>query len=116
MVELHRQTINGTRAVVRINGHYANRQKTGLKRYEEQCARAGIHKAHGHRHQYAQQRYLELTRRLAPAAGGTTSMELSTKASRENNLINNSGCVAMCLCILHPPYDRSGRDTALLQR
>jgi hypothetical protein len=38
-----------------------------LRLYERQTAEAGISKAHGLRHHYAQQRYLELTGRQAPA-------------------------------------------------
>lgn len=32
-----------------------------LRRFEDQCSRAEIHRVHGHRHQYAQTRYRELT-------------------------------------------------------
>ncbi|MFO1321716.1 MAG: phage integrase N-terminal domain-containing protein [Burkholderiales bacterium] len=49
-----------------------------LRRFEHHCAKAGIHRVHGHRHQYAQTRYRELTGWAAPAAGGPTSKELST--------------------------------------
>jgi site-specific recombinase XerC len=55
-----------------------------LRRFEYQCDRAGIHRVHGHRHQYAQERYLELTGWLAPAAGGPRSRELT----REQKLID----------------------------
>ena len=48
-----------------------------LKRYEDQCAKAGIHHAHGHRHHYAQDRYQTLTGRAAPAAGGPRSRDLT---------------------------------------
>jgi len=48
-----------------------------LRRFEYQCASAGIHRMHGHRHQYAQTRYRELTGWAAPAAGGPRSRELS---------------------------------------
>jgi hypothetical protein len=48
-----------------------------LHRFEYQCDRAGIHRAHGHRHQYAQERYRELTGWSAPAAGGPRSKELT---------------------------------------
>ncbi len=48
-----------------------------LKRFEDHTSKAGIHHVHGMRHAYAQQRYLELTGRPAPAAGGKTSRELS---------------------------------------
>lgn len=48
-----------------------------LRRFEYQCNTAGIHRLHGHRHQYAQTRYRELTGWAAPAAGGPRSKELS---------------------------------------
>ncbi len=48
-----------------------------LRRVEHQCAAAGIHRVHGHRHQYAQVRYQELTGWAAPAAGGPRSKELT---------------------------------------
>ena len=47
-----------------------------LHRFEYQCDRAGINHVHGHRHQYAQERYRELTGWSAPAAGGPRSREL----------------------------------------
>jgi hypothetical protein len=55
-----------------------------LRRFEYQCDRAGIHRVHGHRHQYAQERYRELTGWAAPAAGGPRSKELT----REQKLID----------------------------
>src|SRR5215813_2403164 len=55
-----------------------------LKRYEDQCAKAGIHRAHGHRHAYAQTRYFELTGRQAPAAGGPRSRELTVEQKKED--------------------------------
>ena len=48
-----------------------------LRRFEYQCAKAGIHRVHGHRHQYAQTRYREITGWAAPAAGGPRSKELT---------------------------------------
>jgi Phage integrase, N-terminal/Integrase len=48
-----------------------------LKIYERECARAGLHKMHGLRHAYAQARYLALTSRPCPAAGGKTSQALT---------------------------------------
>lgn len=48
-----------------------------LRRFQHQCEKAGIHKVHGHRHHYAQERYRELTGRNAPAAGGPRSRELT---------------------------------------
>lgn len=44
--------------------------KDQMRRYERQTAAAGLHRMHGLRHAYAQNRYLELTGRLAPAAPG----------------------------------------------
>ena len=48
-----------------------------LRRFTHQCEKAGIHKVHGHRHHYAQERYRELTGWNAPAAGGPRSRELT---------------------------------------
>jgi hypothetical protein len=48
-----------------------------LRRFEYQCASAGIHRIHGHRHQYAQTRYQELTGWAAPAVGGPRSKDLT---------------------------------------
>jgi len=48
-------------------------------RYGKQTAKAGLCKMHGLRHAFSQLRYLELTGRLAPAAGGKTSKELTAK-------------------------------------
>jgi len=48
-----------------------------LRRFEHQCAAAGVHRVHGHRHEYAQRRYQELTGWASPAAGGPRSAELT---------------------------------------
>ncbi len=48
-----------------------------LHRFEYQCDRAGIHRVHGHRHRYAQERYRELTGWPAPAADGPRSRQLT---------------------------------------
>jgi Phage integrase, N-terminal/Integrase len=48
-----------------------------MKRFEYQCNRAGIHRVHGHRHLYAQQRYRDLTGRDCPACGGKSSKALT---------------------------------------
>jgi hypothetical protein len=48
-----------------------------LKVYERHTTNAGVHKPHGLRHEYAQQRYLELTGWAAPAAAGPTSKTLT---------------------------------------
>lgn len=55
-----------------------------LRRFEYQCDRASIHRVHGHRHRYAQERYRELTGWSAPAAGGPRSRELT----REQKVID----------------------------
>ena len=47
-----------------------------LGRYEQDTRRAGLSKLHGLRHQYAQNRYRELTGWDAPACGGATRKEL----------------------------------------
>ena len=48
-----------------------------VKLYERQTAAAGLHKLHGLRHAYAQERYKELTGWAAPAAGGKPSARLT---------------------------------------
>jgi hypothetical protein len=53
-----------------------------LRRFEYQCAAAGVHRIHGHRHQYAQIRYRELTGWAAPTAGGPRSKD-QTPEQRE---------------------------------
>jgi site-specific recombinase XerC len=55
-------------------------------RFEYQCDRAGIHRVHGHRHQFAQERYRELTGWSAPAVGGPRSKALT----REQKLIDKA--------------------------
>ena len=50
-----------------------------VKLYERQTAAAGLHKLHGLRHAYAQERYRELTGRAAPAAGGKRVAELTSE-------------------------------------
>ena len=48
-----------------------------LGKYEQDTKRAGLSKLHGLRHQYAQNRYNELTGWGAPACGGPVRKELS---------------------------------------
>ena len=48
-----------------------------VKLYERQTAAAGLHKLHGLRHAYVQERYLELTGWAATAAGGKSSAKLT---------------------------------------
>ena len=47
-----------------------------VKLYERQTTAAGLHKLHGLRHAYAQERYKELTGWASPAAGGKSSAKL----------------------------------------
>jgi len=49
-----------------------------LHRYERQTRDAGLSRLHGLRHEYAQRRYLELTERVCPVAGGLQSKELNS--------------------------------------
>ena len=53
-----------------------------LRHFRTQCDRAGIHKVHGHRHSYAQQRYRELTGWECPACGGPAAKQLSAEQKR----------------------------------
>lgn len=48
-----------------------------MQRYKAQCQAAGIYHVHGLRHQYAQERYRELTGWLCPAQGGPKSRGLT---------------------------------------
>ncbi|MBT5218095.1 MAG: integrase [Woeseia sp.] len=48
-----------------------------LHRYEKQVRHAGFSRLHGLRHEYAQQRYLELTGWVCPARGGLRSKALN---------------------------------------
>jgi len=61
-----------------------------LRRFEYQCGKAGIDHVHGHRHAYAQRRYLALTGQPCPAAGGRSSKQLTLeekKLDREARLM-----------------------------
>jgi hypothetical protein len=51
--------------------------KSQLQRFKAQCMGANIDHVHGHRHHYAQERYLELTGWASPALGGPTSKQLT---------------------------------------
>lgn len=53
--------------------------KAQLAKYKAECYRIGLSKMHGHRHSYAQRRYLELTGWSAPSAGGPTVDHLSVE-------------------------------------
>jgi integrase len=53
-----------------------------VKIWERHTQKAGLSKLHGLRHQYAQDRYTELTGLIAPAAGGRSSKELTSEEKR----------------------------------
>ncbi len=55
----------------------ASRYVQQLQRFKAQCMAAGIQHVHGHRHQYAQERYRVLTGWACPAQGGPTSKQLT---------------------------------------
>ncbi len=65
----------GSNSLIPVNLNYVDQ----LRIYESATLKVGLHKLHGLRHQYAQDRYVELTGRLAPAAGGKTSKELTSE-------------------------------------
>lgn len=54
--------------------------KEQLKRYENETNRVGLNKLHGLRHEYAQQRYKELTGCEPPVKGGPNSRQLTPEA------------------------------------
>jgi len=55
-----------------------------LRVYERHTTQAGLSRLHGLRHAYAQQRYLDLTGWLSPAAGGPTSAKLSPQQKQQD--------------------------------
>jgi hypothetical protein len=63
----------GTGSLIPENQSY----KDQLKRYENTTNRAGLSKLHGLRHEYAQQRYRELTGWEPPVGGGPKSRQLT---------------------------------------
>lgn len=58
-----------------------------LKHYENTLSEVGLHKQHGLRHHYAQQRYQTLTGRLSPAQGGLTRFQLNPEQKLEDKTI-----------------------------
>ncbi|MYN18490.1 integrase [Rugamonas sp. FT107W] len=52
------------------------RYRDQLQRFRAQCDKAGIHGVHGLRHNYAQERYRQLTSWQSPARGGPRSSQL----------------------------------------
>jgi hypothetical protein len=72
----------GSGSLVPPGSNYAQQ----LRRFQHQCEQADIHKVHGHRHQYAQTRYKELTGWAAPAAGGPKTKDLTPAQRDADNL------------------------------
>ena len=60
--------------------------KDQLERFKYQCGLAGINRVHGHRHGYAQRRYLELTGWACPAVGGL----ISSAMTKEQKVIDQA--------------------------
>ncbi len=58
-----------------------------LRIYERQTLVNGLHKNHGLRHHYAQDRYFVMTERLAPAAGGKKSNELTKEEKAQDGIV-----------------------------
>jgi len=86
--EEQRQTLDEAKVLARSGSLVApgSNYALQLRRFEHQCEIASISKVHGHRHQYAQLRYKELTGWSAPAAGGPESKELSQEQKYADNL------------------------------
>ena len=53
-------------------------------RFEYQCRKAGLHGSHGLRHEYAQQRFQELTGFACPLAGGPARKDMTPDMRRAN--------------------------------
>jgi integrase len=58
-----------------------------LKIYEAELGKAGISKAHGLRHTYAQRRYEDLTGWKAPHAGGPKASELTPEQKIQDHAV-----------------------------
>jgi hypothetical protein len=77
-----RQLLNEAKALAKGKSLVAPGYETYrdyLKHFRYECERVGIHAFHGHRHFYAQARYVGLTGRQCPARGGPTSKQLTPK-------------------------------------
>lgn len=69
----HAKTIAGNGSLIPSYLNYVQQQNC----YEKATARVGLNKMHGLRHQYAQQRYQELTGWACSHCGGLTAKELT---------------------------------------
>ncbi len=80
--EIHRFTKEqGATSLIPPNKSYAQQ----LKLYEKQTADAGLHRNHGLRHKYAQNRYFELTGSHCPKQGGKTFNQLTPSERLRDN-------------------------------
>lgn len=88
--EAQRELLNEVKAFVKEHGDKSLipsdlSYKQHLKAYEYQTSNVGITKNHGLRHQYAQERYRELTGRECPKNGGLRSRQLSSEEKAIDN-------------------------------
>jgi site-specific recombinase XerC len=67
------EALAGTGSLIPKDKQY----KEQLKRYENETNRAGLNRLHGLRHEYAQQRYKELTDWESPVKGGPNRKQLA---------------------------------------
>ncbi|CAJ0698553.1 phage integrase N-terminal domain-containing protein [Ralstonia holmesii] len=70
----------GTGSMIPQGQRYVER----LKQYENATNRAGMSRLHGLRHEYAQQRYQELTGCECPAKGGPTARQLTLEQKAQD--------------------------------
>ncbi len=82
--DVQRQLLNRAKSLAK-GGSLIPADKTykeHLREFRTQCERANIHKVHGHRHRYAQERYRELTKWVCPACGGPRAKQLTAEQKR----------------------------------
>ena len=82
--EAQRQLLDAAKALARGGSLVPAKRsyKEHLRQFGMQCDQAGIHKVHGHRHCYAQERYITLTGWACPTQGGPTSKQLTPEQKR----------------------------------
>ncbi|MCX4030198.1 integrase domain-containing protein [Endozoicomonas sp. SM1973] len=76
------QAYAGSSSMIPANKSY----RQHLRSYERLTQNAGFSKMHGLRHHYAQERYIELTGMVPPAAGGKSSKELTPEEKMRDQL------------------------------
>lgn len=80
--EKQREVLNNVRDFCRENGSKSlvppeKTYRQQLATYEKQCSRSELYKNHGLRHQYAQDRYKEITGLECPKRGGKVAREMN---------------------------------------